>query len=230
MAAGAVTGQRQPPGIALPLGQSHHDGEGRRQGVVVGRRVDMFGGEAGVHREDQGIGAVAQHPQLAVMGLEIPADEAAAMKVDEGGIGSLRPRCRSIEPYGIVGLLPLLYLADLLLRPSQHGRGKIALAAGLPTQCAGVGTTGGDKAGHHLGDGRLQRDFHGHSIITVYKNSDYSPLGSNGNRAGVRWLTDSGFDQFEFDHIEGWQGGVDIPDHLFELGERHVLLAGVLVA
>lgn len=45
----------------------------------------------------------------------------------------------------------------------------------------------------------------------------------------MRQLTKSGFNQLEFNHIELWQIGVDGADDLLELGERHVLLAGVLV-
>ncbi|MNH11715.1 hypothetical protein D3C79_712370 [compost metagenome] len=159
MTAGTVTGQCQPARIPLPLAQPRHDGEGRRQGIVVGRRIDMLRGEAGVHRKHQRIGAIAQHAQLAVVGLELPAHEAAPMKVDKDGVRGCRLH-RTIEANGILGFTPLLYLPDLLPLPAQHGRGEIAFASGLPTQFTGPGAAGGDKAIDYLGDGGFERGLH----------------------------------------------------------------------
>ena len=93
------------------------------QRIVVSRRIGVFRGEAGVYGEDQGAGPVAQHPHLAIVGLEIPADKTAAVKIDQHRIRGVRFVCGPIAADGVVIGLPLFDGAHLFPLTAQQGRG-----------------------------------------------------------------------------------------------------------
>ena len=129
----------------------------------------MLGGEAGVHGKHQGIGTVAQHPHLAIVGLEIPADETAAVEIDQHRISGIRHVHGLVAADGVVIGLPLFDGAHLFPLAPQYGRGKVALPPGLPAHLARPGSASGNKFRHHGGDCGFESCVHA-APLTVYKN------------------------------------------------------------
>ncbi len=84
MAAGTVARKDNPRRIPMPFLHIGHDGERGCQCIVMCCRIGVFRGKAGMYREHQCLGAIAQHPHLAVVSVELTADKTAAMKVDQG--------------------------------------------------------------------------------------------------------------------------------------------------
>ncbi|MNC45566.1 hypothetical protein D3C75_945370 [compost metagenome] len=115
------------------------------------------------------------------MGLEIPADETAAVEIDQHRIGGARGTLGPVDPDGVVIGLPLFDGAHLCPLAPQGGRGKIALTPGLPAQLACLGATCGDEVRHHGGDGRLKLCVHA-APLAVYKNRHCALLARERNR------------------------------------------------